>query len=161
MVILQGLLKSFKENQFPERATRDNLAKELGITQHQVRKWFENARWSFRHTSRTESKLAESVPSYHTPPKKNQSESGMGKVNAGLTIGNSSTEESNRLKSTTTRGRKRRIQLEMQESDHVLGNEELQKESASADLPNTEDLRKQARSPKSQEVRKRGRPKKR
>lgn len=160
MIILQGLLKSFKENQFPDRATRDNLAKELGITQHQVRKWFENARWSFRHTSRMESKLAESVPSY-TPPKKNQSESGVGKVNAGVTIGNSSTEESNRLISTTSRGRKRRIQLETQESDDVLGIEEIRKESASVDLPKAEDLREKGRSPKSQEVRKRGRPRKR
>ncbi|KAF7127178.1 hypothetical protein RHSIM_Rhsim11G0155600 [Rhododendron simsii] len=160
-VVTQGLLKSFKENQFPERATRDNLAKELGITQHQVRKWFENARWSFRHTSRMESKLAESVPSYSTPTKRNQSESGVGKVNAGVTTGNSSTEESNRLRSTTSRGRKRRIQLEMQESDHVLGIEEIRKESASVDLPKAEDLREKGRSPKSQEVRKRGRPKKR
>lgn len=136
------------------------MAKELGITHHQVRKWFENARWSFRHTSRMESKLAESVPSNSTPPITNQLDSGVGKLNAGVTLGNSPTVESSRPRSATPRGRKRRIQLETQESDHVLGIEETQKESASVDLPTTEDLRKNGRSPKSQGVRKRGRPKK-
>ncbi|KAL6964076.1 hypothetical protein U1Q18_035131 [Sarracenia purpurea var. burkii] len=98
--VTQGLLRSFKENQYPERATKENLAKELGITAHQVSKWFENARWSFRHSSRMESMLVESE--------------GMGQVNASVIGGNSSTEGSSKQGSTTPRGRKRIPQSEHQ-----------------------------------------------
>ncbi|XP_048336225.2 homeobox protein HAT3.1 isoform X1 [Ziziphus jujuba] len=47
----ERLYKSFKENQYPDRATKESLAQELGITSHQVSKWFENVRWSVRHSS--------------------------------------------------------------------------------------------------------------
>ncbi|XP_065870296.1 homeobox protein HAT3.1 [Euphorbia lathyris] len=47
----QGLYKLFKENQYPNRAAKESLAKELGITFQQVNKWFDNARWSFNHPS--------------------------------------------------------------------------------------------------------------
>ncbi|KAA3463527.1 homeobox protein HAT3.1 [Gossypium australe] len=43
--VTQGLQKSFKQNQYPDRAMKESLAKELGITFRQVSKWFENARW--------------------------------------------------------------------------------------------------------------------
>ncbi|KAJ9159462.1 hypothetical protein P3X46_024969 [Hevea brasiliensis] len=49
--VTQGLYKSFRENQYPNRTTKESLAKELGITFRQVTKWFENARWSFNHSS--------------------------------------------------------------------------------------------------------------
>ncbi|KVI01894.1 pathogenesis-related homeodomain protein isoform X2 [Cynara cardunculus var. scolymus] len=45
----ESLYQSFKENQYPDRDARENLAKELNLTHTQVSKWFENARWSFNH----------------------------------------------------------------------------------------------------------------
>ncbi|XP_058769542.1 homeobox protein HAZ1-like [Vicia villosa] len=48
---VQRLYKSFKENQYPERATKESLAQEIGLTFHQVDKWFGNSRWSFRHST--------------------------------------------------------------------------------------------------------------
>lgn len=45
----QGLYASFKENRYPDRNVRENLAKELNLTYNQVSKWFDNARWSFNH----------------------------------------------------------------------------------------------------------------
>ncbi|KAL8143718.1 hypothetical protein V2J09_016750 [Rumex salicifolius] len=49
--VTQRLYASFKENQYPDRSTKDNLAAELGISPKQVNKWFGNARWSFKHSS--------------------------------------------------------------------------------------------------------------
>ncbi|XP_047341411.1 pathogenesis-related homeodomain protein isoform X1 [Impatiens glandulifera] len=57
----QGLLKSFNENQYPDRSLKENLAMELGITVHQVNKWFINARWSFRNGPRMEAVAAETA----------------------------------------------------------------------------------------------------
>ncbi|XP_022942376.1 homeobox protein HAT3.1 [Cucurbita moschata] len=48
---LERLLASFQENQYPERATKESLARELGLSLKQVSKWFENTRWSTRHPS--------------------------------------------------------------------------------------------------------------
>nr|XP_043630596.1 pathogenesis-related homeodomain protein [Erigeron canadensis]XP_043630597.1 pathogenesis-related homeodomain protein [Erigeron canadensis]XP_043630598.1 pathogenesis-related homeodomain protein [Erigeron canadensis] len=47
--VTQRLYESFQENQYPDVDVRENLGKELNLTQNQVRKWFENARWSFNH----------------------------------------------------------------------------------------------------------------
>ncbi|KAL5561329.1 hypothetical protein UlMin_031076 [Ulmus minor] len=47
----QRLFSSFKQNQYPDRGTKESLAQELGITSQKVSKWFENARWSARHSS--------------------------------------------------------------------------------------------------------------
>ncbi|XP_042006642.1 pathogenesis-related homeodomain protein-like [Salvia splendens] len=47
------LLEAFNENQYPDRATKENLAKELGLDFRQVRKWFDNTRWSFNHRPST------------------------------------------------------------------------------------------------------------
>ncbi|KAI4298527.1 hypothetical protein L6164_032075 [Bauhinia variegata] len=52
--VVQRLDKSFKQNQYPARAAKESLAQELGITLQQVNKWFENARWKFRHSSHLE-----------------------------------------------------------------------------------------------------------
>ncbi|KAI4342035.1 hypothetical protein MLD38_026697 [Melastoma candidum] len=43
------LYEAFQKNQYPDAASRDRLAEELGITSQQVRKWFENSRWSYNH----------------------------------------------------------------------------------------------------------------
>lgn len=51
-VVVQRLHKSFKDNQYPDRATKESLAEELGLTFFQVDKWFGNARWGFRRSSR-------------------------------------------------------------------------------------------------------------
>ncbi|XP_061373882.1 homeobox protein HAT3.1 [Gastrolobium bilobum] len=52
--VVQRLYKSFKENQYPDRTTKESLAQELGLTYQQVTKWFDNTRWSFRHSSQRE-----------------------------------------------------------------------------------------------------------
>ncbi|XP_073525470.1 uncharacterized protein [Phyllobates terribilis] len=49
--VTQGLYASFKENQYPDRSTKEKLAAELSISVKQVNKWFGNARWSFNHPS--------------------------------------------------------------------------------------------------------------
>ncbi|KAK2974515.1 hypothetical protein RJ640_018680 [Escallonia rubra] len=59
--VTQRLLESFKQNQYPERAVKEILAKDLALTFQQVDKWFGNARWSYRHTSRLGSSIAESA----------------------------------------------------------------------------------------------------
>ncbi|KAE8686771.1 hypothetical protein F3Y22_tig00111027pilonHSYRG00062 [Hibiscus syriacus] len=48
--VTQGLYKSFKQNQYPDRSVKESLAKELGITVRQVSKWFLNARWCFNNS---------------------------------------------------------------------------------------------------------------
>ncbi|OVA04100.1 Homeobox domain [Macleaya cordata] len=48
--VTQRLFESLKENEYPTRETKEKLAEELGITVRQVSKWFENARWSLRHS---------------------------------------------------------------------------------------------------------------
>ncbi|KAJ4964945.1 hypothetical protein NE237_016794 [Protea cynaroides] len=42
------LSQSLRESRYPDRATKEKLVKELGITLRQVNKWFENARRSLR-----------------------------------------------------------------------------------------------------------------
>ncbi|KAG8500356.1 hypothetical protein CXB51_004249 [Gossypium anomalum] len=49
--VTQGLQSSFKQNKYPDRAMKESLAKELGITFRQVSKWFENARWFFNNSN--------------------------------------------------------------------------------------------------------------
>lgn len=65
--VTQKLYNSFKGNQYPNRTTKESLAKELGLTFSQVRKWFENTRWSFNHPSSTNAKLANSEKGTCTP----------------------------------------------------------------------------------------------
>ncbi|KAK8518861.1 hypothetical protein V6N13_017872 [Hibiscus sabdariffa] len=57
----QRLYESFKENQYPDRATKERLGKELGMTFQQVSKWFENTRWSFHHPSSNQETAAKRV----------------------------------------------------------------------------------------------------
>ncbi|KAL2460302.1 Homeobox protein HAT3.1 [Abeliophyllum distichum] len=57
--VTQRLLESFRKNQYPERAEKDKLAKELELTIQQVAKWFENTRWSFNHRPQMELKKTE------------------------------------------------------------------------------------------------------
>nr|XP_016459421.1 PREDICTED: pathogenesis-related homeodomain protein-like isoform X1 [Nicotiana tabacum] len=52
---IKRLYESFKENQYPDRDANEKLGKELGLTAHQVSKWFENARHCHRHSSRWDS----------------------------------------------------------------------------------------------------------
>ncbi|CAN0898219.1 Homeobox protein HAZ1 [Linum grandiflorum] len=64
----QILRKSFEENQYPNHSTKDKLAKELELTVRQVAKWFENARWNYKHpadgaTKRSSGKDSPAVPS--------------------------------------------------------------------------------------------------
>ncbi|CAH9125761.1 unnamed protein product [Cuscuta epithymum] len=48
---IKRLFECFKENQYPNRVLKEKLVAELGLTIQQVNKWFENARWSFHHSS--------------------------------------------------------------------------------------------------------------
>lgn len=59
--VKQKLYKSFKENQYPDRATKESLAKELELTFQQVSKWFDNARWSFNNPPSTHQAIAKNV----------------------------------------------------------------------------------------------------
>ncbi|KAK4258817.1 hypothetical protein QN277_005220 [Acacia crassicarpa] len=59
--VVKVLHKNFKENQYPDRATKESLAQELGLTFNQVSKWFENARWSFRNSPRMEAMVSKSA----------------------------------------------------------------------------------------------------
>lgn len=70
--VTQILFKYFKENQYPERAVKENLARELALTVQQVSKWFENARWSSRHSSHMTSSVAETASNKGTPAQKNK-----------------------------------------------------------------------------------------
>ncbi|XP_057516181.1 homeobox protein HAT3.1 [Amaranthus tricolor] len=47
--VTKRLYESFKENQYPDRETKEKLASELGLTAKRVDKWFGNARWSLHH----------------------------------------------------------------------------------------------------------------
>ncbi|GKV43215.1 hypothetical protein SLEP1_g50532 [Rubroshorea leprosula] len=49
--VKQKLYESFKVNQYPDRATKESLAADLGITAMQVSKWFANTRWFVNHPS--------------------------------------------------------------------------------------------------------------
>ncbi|KAA3482445.1 homeobox protein HAT3.1-like isoform X1 [Gossypium australe] len=57
----QRLCESFRENQYPDRATKERLGKELDMTVRQVSKWFENARWSFNHPTSNQETAAKRV----------------------------------------------------------------------------------------------------
>lgn len=61
--VTQKLYKSFKENPYPERETKESLAQELGLTFRQISKWFENA----RHSSRLESTIPDGASKKGTP----------------------------------------------------------------------------------------------
>ncbi|RYQ93747.1 hypothetical protein Ahy_B09g099988 isoform A [Arachis hypogaea] len=60
-VAIERLYKSFKENQYPDRTTKESLAQETGLTLQQVSKWFDNTRWSFRHSSHKEPRTGENA----------------------------------------------------------------------------------------------------
>ncbi|KAK5774500.1 hypothetical protein PVK06_042355 [Gossypium arboreum] len=65
--VKQRLNESFKENQYPDRSTKESLAKELDITFHQVSKWFDNARWSFNNSSSIHESAIEKVSENEIP----------------------------------------------------------------------------------------------
>ncbi|XP_041013795.1 homeobox protein HAT3.1 [Juglans microcarpa x Juglans regia] len=143
--VTQRLYKVFKENQYPERATKESLAQELGITFQQVSKWFENARWSFHHSSLMEAGGADSaskagIPSSRTNMATRDTTCNGAQCEASprlaTTVRESSgdlrhseleTRESCRHKSTTTNSRKRKGRSDPQASDPNFRIEELKK----------------------------------
>ncbi|EEF34865.1 homeobox protein HAT3.1 [Ricinus communis] len=68
--VTKGLYRSFKENQYPDRDRKEHLAEELGITYQQVTKWFENARWSFNHSSSMDANRIGKTPENNSPVSK-------------------------------------------------------------------------------------------
>ncbi|KAA8545804.1 hypothetical protein F0562_020745 [Nyssa sinensis] len=167
--VTQRLSKSFNENQYPERATKENLAKELGITLQQVSKWFGNARWSFRHP-RVELNTAESSPNKGSSSPQinknmpepapemftrdaacNRAENNeLPKRSPGAIECSSSDVRSGNLLTTrqtssTPKSRKRKGKLDHQASDHISGIEETPKQSAKGDLPKAQDMQKSDR----------------
>ncbi|OMO63308.1 hypothetical protein COLO4_32568 [Corchorus olitorius] len=67
----QRLYSSFKENQYPDRATKESLAKELEMTLQQVSKWFDNTRWSYHNTPSMSAKIVSATDITSSVPKKN------------------------------------------------------------------------------------------
>ncbi|XP_031391202.1 homeobox protein HAT3.1 isoform X1 [Punica granatum] len=55
--VKKRLYEAFNLNHYPDRATKESLAAELGITCLQVDKWFGNARWCFNHPSGRKAKV--------------------------------------------------------------------------------------------------------
>ncbi|KAK1402480.1 hypothetical protein POM88_002085 [Heracleum sosnowskyi] len=86
----QGLLQSFKENQYPQRAVKESLATELGLSVQQVSKWFENARHSFRHSPRKISDAAKFASDKGTPRQKSVN---LSKSNSKLVLDNATCSE--------------------------------------------------------------------
>ncbi|MCD9637530.1 hypothetical protein HAX54_020864 [Datura stramonium] len=60
-VATKRLYESFKDNQYPDRDAKEKLGKELGLTAHQVSKWFENARHCNRHSPHWNSIMSQKV----------------------------------------------------------------------------------------------------
>ncbi|XP_042507989.1 homeobox protein HOX1A-like isoform X2 [Macadamia integrifolia] len=61
--VTQRLSESLRENQYPDRAMKERLVSELGITVRQVSKWFENARRSLRLSANVGVSQAETTSS--------------------------------------------------------------------------------------------------
>ncbi|KAE8681228.1 hypothetical protein F3Y22_tig00111338pilonHSYRG00411 [Hibiscus syriacus] len=63
--VKKKLYESFKENQYPDRSTKESLAKELEITLQQVSKWFCNARFNYSpyiHETSADNVLENDIP---------------------------------------------------------------------------------------------------
>ncbi|KAI4295722.1 hypothetical protein L6164_035738 [Bauhinia variegata] len=118
--VVQRLYKSFKENQYPVRAAKESLAQELGLTLRQVSKWFENARWSFRHSSRMEASTGGNASEQATC-----STSENGELLGGEEERKSElmSVEGSGQKRTTPSTRKRKHKSDSQASDVNLGND--------------------------------------
>ncbi|KAJ7946125.1 pathogenesis-related homeodomain protein [Quillaja saponaria] len=105
--VIQRLYKSFEENQYPDRATKESLAQELSLSWQQVSKWFENNRWSFHHPTHMEARVAKSASQQATCNRAaNEEATGEG--------------VSNRQKSKTPSSRKRKLSSDSQASDPSL-----------------------------------------
>ncbi|KAM7252034.1 hypothetical protein ACFE04_023917 [Oxalis oulophora] len=66
--VTQRLYQSFKENQYPDRSTKINLAKEVDLTFEQVNRWFVNTRWTFHHSQKTKADLDKMISKMNTSP---------------------------------------------------------------------------------------------
>ncbi|TXG64179.1 hypothetical protein EZV62_011173 [Acer yangbiense] len=143
--VTQRLYNSFQQDKFPDRTTKESLAKELELTFRQVSKWFENARWSFNHSSSMpmDTRMGKSDPEKGTSvPRSNKQLPQPGpetvtrvstcngtenvessEARADVRDSEMATEESNREESTmsTTRTRKRKSELGNQASDSKSG----------------------------------------
>ncbi|XP_028767683.1 homeobox protein HAT3.1 [Neltuma alba] len=107
------LYKNFQENQYPDRATKESLAKELGLTFNQVSKWFENTRWSFRNSPRMEARASKSASQGATSSKvENEIALGDEKRDS-----KSVSQEGNIQKSKSQSSRKRKHNTDTEESD--------------------------------------------
>ncbi|KAJ7967534.1 homeobox protein HAT3.1 [Quillaja saponaria] len=124
-VVIQRLYKSFKENQYPDRATKESLAQELGLSSQQVSKWFENYRWSCRKSSHMEDRVAKSASRQGTRNRGNKREAikegGTAPECSRLEVRDTElTRESNRQKSKTRSSRKRKLSSDPQASGPSL-----------------------------------------
>ncbi|KAL5857789.1 hypothetical protein ACOSQ3_005247 [Xanthoceras sorbifolium] len=133
--VTQRLYNSFKQEQYPDRTTKESLVKELGLTFRQVSKWFENARWSFNHSSSMpmDTRTGKSDPKKGTSlPRLNgteNAESSKARVdaedctNTNVRDNEMKTQENNREECpmSTSRKRKRKSELGNQASDPKSG----------------------------------------
>ena len=144
---LQRLYESFKENQYPGRATKESLAQEVGLTFQQVitfgialkvnafldfscdflnfsfflliqvNKWFDNTRWSFRHSSHKETSAGQNASEQATDSRaENEGALGGEKRDCELV-----SQEGSGEKSKTPSPRKRKHMSEPQASEATQG----------------------------------------
>ncbi|KAL8156166.1 pathogenesis-related homeodomain protein isoform X2 [Apium graveolens] len=167
----QRLLQSFKENQYPQRAVKESLASEVGLSVQQVSKWFENARHSFRHSPHKISDAAKITPDKGTPLQKSMN---LSESNSKLVLDNATCsevkkkkqdkgmaaltecfdkditskmvadEEGSRQNSRITRARKRKAEF-ISEATEPNTSVETPKQNVEVTPPKTQGVRKSSR----------------
>lgn len=145
--VTQRLYESFKENQYPDRTTKEKLAKELGLTPQKVDKWFGNARWSFNHHPDRMEASMRAAALHSTPPNVacNGGESASGDTStavSGYGVADPSKldgKESSNCKSTPKTSRKRKNAENCQPIPQNL-NPETSKRDAQTDLLQTPEV---------------------
>lgn len=145
--VTQRLYESFKENQYPGRGDKENLAKELSLTVQQVSKWFENARWSFNHSDKGP-EVGKALSKSETRVATENTDNGIEKEQqSGASPGNLIPKQGDMKSPKTPISRKRRIRSDPQETetDFISSVEKTPKQNAIADSPKPQGARRSGR----------------
>lgn len=101
----QRLLEAFVDNQYPDRKTRESLAKETGKTVKQVTKWFGNARHSTRVVAQESGQAGSATPTKSVGTSKTVTGSAKSSVEAGRAGFSTPTESTGTSKTDTDSGK--------------------------------------------------------